>query len=262
MKLLVNRLNRLWQRELFDPTWLGLLINPFYFARRSLVQSLRPLLGQLSGEVLDVGCGRKPYRHFVQATRYVGVDLDTPELRELGAADIFYDGERIPVEAESFDAVVCSQVLEHVFTPVGFIGELYRVLRIGGQLVLTTPFVWDEHSQPYDFGRYSSFGLRRVLEDAGFEIIAQRKTCADCRVLVQLAAAFVYKLVSLRNRRLAMAARMLLIAPLNVFGSIVAFLLPANPDLYLDNVVLARKPKSESPLAREGDSFVKERVCT
>ncbi|MBK9990386.1 MAG: class I SAM-dependent methyltransferase [Verrucomicrobia bacterium] len=248
-----------WQQELFDPTWLGLLINPFYFARRGLVKALRPLLGNLRGDVLDVGCGRKPYRHFVNAARYVGVDLDTPELRKLDAADIFYDGKQIPVEAESFDAVVCSQVFEHVFTPAEFLRELHRVLRTGGQLVLTTPFVWDEHSQPYDFGRYSSFGLRRVLEDAGFEIITQYKTCADGRALVQLAAAYLYKLVSLRNNRLAMVVRVLLIAPLNVFGGIVAFLLPANPDLYLDNVVLVRKPKLKStPVVQDGGSAGKE----
>jgi len=239
-----NRLVRRWRRELFDPTWLGLVVNPFFFARRGLVRALRPLLGTLSGDVLDVGCGRKPYRHFVSAARYVGLDLDTPELREIGAADLFFDGGTFPVQSESFDAVVCSQVLEHVFTPAAFLKEIARVLRPGGRLVLTTPFVWDEHSQPYDFGRYSSFGMKRVLEDAGFEVVEQHKTCADGRVLVQLASAYVYKLVTFRNSRLAMAVRLVLTAPINVVGGLLACLLPANRDLFLDNVVLACKPGS------------------
>ena len=60
---------------------------------------------QLGGAVLDVGCGRKPYRHLVPARSYIGLDLDTPELRELGAADLFYAGGKIPAVAESFEAI-------------------------------------------------------------------------------------------------------------------------------------------------------------
>jgi hypothetical protein len=116
------------------------------------------------------------------------------------------------------------------------------VLRPGGVLLLTTPFVWDEHSQPYDFGRYSSFGLRHVLERAGFEVIAERKTCADGRALVQLASAYVYKVVRSRHRSLNALAQVMLIAPVNVLGGLLAWLLPANPDFYLDNVVWVRRP--------------------
>ena len=241
-----SRWRRWWWREQFTPGWLGRLVNPFFFARRGLHEALAEFFPQLQGDVLDVGCGRKPYRHLVPARSYVGLDLDTPELRELGGADLFYEGRKFPVADESFDAVLCSQVLEHIFTPAEFLAEIRRVLRPGGALLLTTPFAWDEHSQPYDFGRYSSFGLRHVLEGAGFEIIAQHKTCADGRALVQLASAYVYKVVHSRYRLLNWLSQLLLIAPVNVGGGLVAWLLPANPDFYLDNVVLARRPATES----------------
>jgi len=235
------RWRRWWWREQFTPGPLGVFINPFFFARRGLLDGLRGSFPQLQGEVLDVGCGRKPYRHLVPAQRYVGLDLDTPELRALGAADIFYDGGSFPVEAGSFDAVLCSQVLEHIFTPAEFLAEIHRVLRPGGWLLLTTPFAWDEHSQPHDFARYSSFGLRHVLEGAGYEVVTQVKTCADGRALVQLAAAYLYKVVRCRSRLANLLSQLLLIAPVNVCGALIAWLLPANPDFYLDNVVLARR---------------------
>lgn len=230
-----------WRQQLFHPGPLGWLVNPFYFARQGLKRGLNEFFSQLHGRILDVGCGRKPYRHLVPAADYVGLELDTPELRELGAADLYYTGGRFPVPNASFDAVICSQVLEHIFTPADFLGEIRRVLRPGGSLLLTTPFAWDEHSQPYDFARYSSFGLRAMLEQAGFKVLAQRKTNADGRALVQLASGYLYKITRTRWRSLNGAAQLLVIAPVNFFGVLIGWVLPANPDLYLDNVVLAKK---------------------
>jgi SAM-dependent methyltransferase len=234
--------NNWWWRQQFEPGPAGLLLNPFYFARRGLRAGLGEFLPQLTGEVLDVGCGRQPYRHLVPAARYVGVDVDTPVTRALGVAELYYDGRKLPVADAAFDAVLCSQVLEHVFTPDGFLREIHRVLRPGGRLLLATPFTWDEHEQPHDFARYSSFGLRALLEQNGFEVVVQRKTCADFRALVQLKAAYLYKVTRTRSRVLNLLAQLLLIAPCNIFGGLLALLLPGNADFYLDNIVLARKP--------------------
>jgi SAM-dependent methyltransferase len=135
-------------------------------------------------------------------------------------------------------------VLEHVFTPGEFLREIGRVLRPGGRLVLTVPFVWDEHEQPHDFARYSSFGLRALLEGAGFEVIEQRKSVADFRAVAQLASAWLYKVTRSRWRALNLAAQLLLIAPVNLVGTLLGALLPGNLDFYLDNVVFARKRAS------------------
>jgi SAM-dependent methyltransferase len=224
----------------------AVLLVPFYFARRSLLRELRPLLARLHGEVLDVGCGRKPYRDWVPAARYVGVDLDSAVTRTLGRADIFYDGRILPFSDASFDAVLCSQVLEHVFTPSAFLQEVARVLRPGGLLLLTVPFAWDEHEQPQDFGRYSSFGVRAVLAEAGFEVVEQRKSCVGFYAIVQLAAAYMFKVTRTRSRPLNLVAQLLLVAPVNLVGGLLACLLPRHPDLYLDNVVLARRSSGTS----------------
>ena len=186
-------------RQQYLPGPGGWLVNPFFFARRGLWRGLGEFFPRLQGAVLDVGCGRKPYRDFVPATNYVGVDIDTPVTRALASADVFYDGRRLPFPDQQFDAVLCSQVLEHVFTPEEFLAEIRRVLRPGGTLLLAVPFVWDEHEQPADFARYSSFGLRALLGRGGFAVAEQRKTCADFRAVVQLTSGALFKVTHTRK---------------------------------------------------------------
>jgi SAM-dependent methyltransferase len=241
MKPPLFRVRTRWRAEQYDPGWLGLVANPFYFAQRGLRRELQPLLAQLTGEVLDVGCGRKPYRDLVPAACYVGLDVNTPATRALGAADVFYDGRVFPFRDASFDSALCSKVLEHVFEPEKFLSEIHRVLRPTGHLVLAVPFVRDEHEQPQDFARYSSYGLRALLERNGFEVVAQRKSVADARAVAQLASAWLFKVTRARHRGLNLLAQLALIAPVNCLGALLGALLPGHPDFYLDNVVLGRR---------------------
>ena len=240
----MNLLRAWWRRQQFDPGPLGWVANPFYFARRGLRREVGALAGALTGDVLDVGCGRKPYRDLVSAARYVGLDVDSPVTRALGAADMFYGGGKFPLADAIFDGVLCSQVFEHVFTPEAFLSEIYRVLRPGGRLLLTVPFVWDEHEQPHDFARYSSFGLRALLERAGFEVVGQRKSVAGSRALLQLLCAHLYKITLTRNHGFNCFTQLVLIAPVSLVGVLTGWVLPNNPDFFLDNIVLARKPAS------------------
>ncbi len=223
------------------PTISGLFINPFYFARKGLYDSVCRLSPHITGRVLDVGCGTQPYRSLFGTVEYIGMELDTPENRARKRADVFYGGQTFPFESETFDSLLCNEVLEHVFTPTDFVRELWRVLKPGGHLLLTVPFVWDEHEQPYDYARYASFGLRALLTNAGFEVIHHTKTMSDVRVLCQLVNAYLYKVTVSNNQYLNLMSTLLLMAPVNLLGAVVRFLTPANPDLYLDNVILARK---------------------
>lgn len=239
---MIQRLKIWYRRQRFYPGRLGWLVNPFYFARQGLREGLGEFFPQLSGRVLDVGCGSKPYRELIPAREYTGLEIDTPLARASFAADAYYDGRHFPFPDARFDAVLCSQVFEHVFTPADFLREIHRVLQPGGRLLLTVPFVWDEHEQPHDFARYSSFGLRAQLEQAGFRVEAQRKSVADSRVLAQLVNAYLYKVTLTRHPRLNLLMTLLLMAPVNLLGCLAGRLFPANSDLYLDNIVLARKP--------------------
>jgi SAM-dependent methyltransferase len=230
-----------YQQQMMRPGFVGLFVNPFYFARRELFNAVRELSRDIGGRVLDVGCGTRPYESLVAAREYVGLELDTPENRRTKKADVYYDGHKLPFEDSSFDAVICNQVLEHVFEPDAFLREIARVLKAGGRLLLTVPFVWDEHEQPRDFGRYSSFGLAALLGRNGFRVLRHTKTAADVRSLFQLANAYLYKVTVTRSPYANLLITLVLMAPFNLVGTLLAWLTPGNADLFLDNVVLAER---------------------
>lgn len=225
----------------YAPGFFGLWLNPFYHSRDGLRRAIGQMAPHMNGRLLDVGCGRKPYRDMFSADEYVGLEIDTPQNRADKQADYFYDGAQFPFADRGFDGVVCNQVLEHVFTPNQFLGEIRRVLKPGGMLLLTAPFVWDEHEQPHDYARYSSFGLKSLLEQNGFEVVNQQKIGADVRVLFQLTNAYLYKALWTRWPAVNLLICATVMAPFNILGMLLYKLLPANPDLYLDQAVLARK---------------------
>lgn len=230
-----------YAEQLVRPGLTGLFVNPFYFARKELYLAMQELGPQLRGRVLDVGCGYRPYENLVFSQEYVGLEIDTPESRARAKADAFYDGRSFPFEDGSFDAVICNQVLEHVFEPDAFVREIARVLRGDGRLLLTVPFVWDEHEQPRDYARYSSFGVAALLARHSFRILHQRKTAGDVRALFQMINAYLYKITVTGSPYVNLFVTLLLMAPVNLLGMVAAWVTPRNADFYLDNVVLAER---------------------
>lgn len=228
---------------MFDPALMGMLVNPFFLARRGLAREMRRCANRVGGRLLDVGCGQKPYQEMFTVSAYVGVEIDSPENRKYKLADQFYDGRHLPFADREFDTILCNQVLEHVFEPDEFVAELLRVLKPGGTLLLTVPFVWDEHEQPFDYARYSSFGLRHLLTKHGFVVEEQVKTLANISVLCQLSNAYLFKVTQTRFRLLNQLFTSLFMAPISLVGVVLAWLLPQNGDLYLDNIVIAQRPR-------------------
>ena len=122
--------------------------------------------------VLDAGAGPAPYRELFAHCEYVTSDWEHSIYPDAQSADIIAPIDALPVEDDSFDAVICTEVLEHVAEPGAAVRELHRVLRPGGTLWLTTPFVWELHEEPYDYCRYTPHGLEHLMLGAGFEEVA------------------------------------------------------------------------------------------
>lgn len=118
--------------------------------------------------VLDAGAGDAPYRGYFSHCTYRTHDWPNSPHAGAGSADVVADIADLPLVDGELDAVVCTEVLEHVRNPGGALKELARILAPGGQILITVPFVGELHEEPFDFQRFTSYGLHAHLEDAGF----------------------------------------------------------------------------------------------
>jgi ubiquinone/menaquinone biosynthesis C-methylase UbiE len=124
---------------------------------------LKKFLPGVRGKVVDVGAGQSPYKHLLDAdvAQYVGLDIrgadnfgyNNPEI-------VHFDGRHIPLESDSIDALLCTEVLEHVEDAQELIDEMHRILKPGGRGVLTIPWSARYHYIPYDYHRFTPSRLK------------------------------------------------------------------------------------------------------
>ena len=241
---MLNATKQYVHKQNYFPGILGIFVNPFFFARKGLFENISSLAKYIHGKTLDVGCGQKPYEKLFNSSPYIGLEIDTVENRRIKKADYFYDGKTFPFQNDEFDSIIVNEVFEHVFNPVDFLNEIHRVLKPGGTLLMTVPFIWDEHEQPNDYARYTSFGLQHILEKSGFEVIEHRKSMGDIRVIFQLLNCYIYKKTVTKNIWTNLFITVFLMSPLNIMGELLSKVLQKNDDLYLDNVILLKKKMS------------------
>ena len=142
------------------------------------------------GAVLDLGCGRAPlygvYRDFAETVTCVDWAGSPHDLRH---ADVLCDlNEPIPLPTASFDTIIFSDVMEHLYRPQHAMLEIRRLLRPGGKLLMNVPFLYWIHEQPHDFYRYTQFALERMIGDAGLEVLELHELGGAPEVLADLIA--------------------------------------------------------------------------
>jgi SAM-dependent methyltransferase len=241
--MFISRIKEYLKNENFYPGLIGLFINPFFFARKELAKNVKLCAPLINGKVLDVGCGKKPYKKlFINVTEYIGMDIENPGHDHSNEdIDVFYDGKIFPFTDNGFDSILTNQVFEHVFNPQQFLSEINRVLKPDGYLLLTVPFMWDEHEQPNDFGRYSSYGIKSILKEHGFEVESYYKSCPGISGIIQLFNLYLYKKFYSKHKILNICLTILLISPFNLLGTCLSVFERKESDIFLDNVVLAKK---------------------
>ena len=201
----------------------------------------------LKGDVLDFGCGEKPYRNlFTNAASYIGVDIEVSGHSHQGEhIDVFYDGKTLPFPNDHFDHVFSTEVFEHIFNIDEILPEVIRVLKPGGSLLITCPFVWPEHEKPYDFARYTSFGITHVLEKHGLKVDKHIRTGNFIETIAQLNMFLLYCYLPKRPLFLYLILHQFFLLPIILVISLLNIILPARikrNDLFHNNVVLATKP--------------------
>ena len=125
------------------------------------------------GVLLDIGCGSRPFEPRFQGhvTRYLGADLASSAYLDGARPDVFARAEALPVRDATIDTVLGLSMMDHIAEPARVLDEAHRVLRAGGTLILEFPQLVPLHDEPYDYFRYTRFGVLWLLERTGFEPI-------------------------------------------------------------------------------------------
>jgi SAM-dependent methyltransferase len=221
------------------------LNNPYYFVRKGIYFGIKKYASFLTGHIMDFGCGSKPYQSFFQYTKYTGVDFENPgHPHDNEQIDIFYDGKTIPLESDSIDSVLCSEVFEHIFNLTDILKEVNRVMKKDGAILITCPFVWKEHEEPHDYARYTLFALEDILIKSGFKKVVTDKSGNFIEVIFQMIVLFFYdKYYGKANRfwLTRKAFTFLFIFCPNLTGAFFGKLYKNERKLYLNNVIVFRK---------------------
>lgn len=146
-------------------------LHPQWFAFRD-ERKVRLWVRELArGRVLDVGCADGWARGTLSGDcEYIGLDYPVTAQGKYGTRpDVFADGARLPFGDESFDTILLLEVLEHVAEPERVLSEIQRVLKAGGVLLLSMPFLYPLHDAPHDYQRYTSPGLKHAVRRAGMQ---------------------------------------------------------------------------------------------
>jgi len=220
------------------------ITNPLYFIRSGLYKGIAKQSNQLKGNLLDFGCGQKPYKSLFNVDSYIGIDYENPgHNHENENIDIFYDGKNIPFDNEHFDSILCSEVFEHLFDIEGTLQELNRVLRPGGKLLVTCPFVWNEHEVPHDYARYTVFALKHLFAKHGFNVINFEKSGTFVQAIEQMRRLYFFCYITPYILKIPGGKFMndLIISLLNIKSICKNFFLRKGYDFYLSNIFLVEK---------------------
>ena len=172
-------------------------VSPFFLSRTLLRRALRDAVAQASprGSLIDIGCGQKPHRDlFPEISRYEGIDFagfSANKDFQTGGPDFQFPADyttawKLPFADGAYDHAAAFEVAEHHPRPDRLIAEIARVIRPGGWVFLSWPFIFPLHEEPHDHFRYTHHQMTRLAEGAGLKAVAYIRTGGLFPTLVTL----------------------------------------------------------------------------
>ncbi len=150
-----------------------LFTNAYYIVKVRLLSCaiIYSKMVNKSGLLLDLGSGASPYNNLYHSD----VDVVTLEYNSERKPNVVADAHFLPFKEESFDYITSFEVLEHVKDPNKVVSEINRVLKDSGTCAISVPMTWGLHYEPHDYRRFTIHGLKKLLNENGFEIQLTRK---------------------------------------------------------------------------------------
>jgi SAM-dependent methyltransferase len=131
------------------------------------------------GDLIDIGCGSKPYSPIFQPyiDTYFGIDYPPTAAVNYGEdtkADLFVDCTDTKLESDKYNTILSTQVIEHIYDTKKYVAECYRILKKGGIGIFTMPFLWECHAEPFDYYRFTKYAIEKQFQEQDFEILELR----------------------------------------------------------------------------------------
>ncbi len=236
------------------------IIHPIFIKKRLTYRAIDEAKRYARGMLIDVGCGRMQYREELEplVKKYIGVDH--PKLSKLYRSprnpDVIANAENLPFADKTFDVALLLEVLEYVVTPATVLQEIGRVLKPKGFLILSSPFLYSIHDDPFDRARYTDRALVDLLTGASFRILKVEKLGGFLEFWILSLLVFLWKRIKdlltqpMHFTSILLFPILILIAvPLTLVGNSIVFILepilshmPKYPNNFpLDILIVARK---------------------
>lgn len=148
-----------------EPPW-----SKSWLSVRHVERFVRAKAPLCTGRGIDYGCGNMPYASWLRPHAETLIGVDVHQSSDQVVDVVIEPGKPLPFEDRSLDFVVCTQVLEHVEDPSWHLAEMSRILKAGGRIMLTVPFVWEQHEIPHDYFRFTEFGVRHLATENGLQV--------------------------------------------------------------------------------------------
>ncbi|NCD11374.1 MAG: class I SAM-dependent methyltransferase [Epsilonproteobacteria bacterium] len=223
------------------------ITDGFYLNWRQMKHSMHKAKAYAKGICLDIGAGKAPYKKYLESNceNYIITDSEKTHehmFKDSSTSFIVAEATALPFEDLSIDTVVMTQVLEHVFEYEKALNEAVRILKKEGVMLLSVPFIYQAHATPYDYHRFSEYGLKMLLQKYELEVLEWHYQGYLGTTLFSIINGFIWeRLACMRSLRNSVLLPFILtiFTCNNVFGLIVD-LIPAkhfSPNFF----VIARK---------------------
>lgn len=236
------------------------IIHPQFTVIRFQKEAIQEAKKYAKGSLIDIGCGRMPYRKELEplVDSYIGVDHPQVSKRYISdhKPEVLADAKKLPFRSDTFDIALLIQVLEHVDSPDKVIKEAARVLKPGGILIISLPFFYPLHDMPYDFGRYTTTALKSFINGASLRLVKMKVQGSFFEFWLQMLNTFLIKrindiiLIEFRfHTTFLLIPTIIFSIPIILFNNLLIVIIaslsrifPKYPDYFpLDYLVVARK---------------------
>ncbi|MEN9407178.1 MAG: hypothetical protein RLZZ455_394 [Candidatus Parcubacteria bacterium] len=247
----------------FTDIFQNTILHPQYFTFKATNKGVEAAKRHASGVLVDVGCGRMPYRGQIEPLVKKYIAIDSPQTSKLYRGkwkpDYFADATRLPIMTGSVDTVLLFQVLEYLENPDAALSEIHRILRKNGKLLISVPFMYPIHDVPYDLARYTDAMLTKMMKKNGFTIIEFTSEGTFLEFWGQSLNVFLMKRIKdvLKSKKniltlfylfFLIMLSVLVIVPINLFTYLIGnigSISPKYPNYFpLDYIIVLRKSGS------------------